>query len=108
MACNGTAFITLKGKYKKEFTHIAYAIHNLEDCEILCNGWAYSTNSPIRLILNSVTFNSISNCYFNYRFYQCNNFNLSLIPLSILVGITYKDGLRMVPCTETCRHNKRI
>jgi hypothetical protein len=45
---------------------------------------------------------------FNYIFYQCNNFNLSLIPLSIFVGTTYKDGLRMVPCTETCRHNKII
>jgi hypothetical protein len=53
-------FNTSKRKYKKEFTYIAYVIHNnSKDCKKLCNGWAYSTNGPIRLILNSVTFNCI-------------------------------------------------
>jgi hypothetical protein len=82
--------------------------HNSQNCKNSCNGWAYSTNSPIRLILNFFLLTPFKNCYSNYRFYQCHNFNLTLIPLSILVGITYKDGLRMVACTETCRHNKII
>jgi hypothetical protein len=59
---DAVVFITSKRKYKKkkEFTYIAYVVHNnSKDCKNLCNGLAYSANSPIWLILNSVTFSSI-------------------------------------------------